>query len=1005
MTEENNGEYDCRKYMKEFDSQDLELGYASRFVRFQDLMRYRIHNVLLVSSLYDSFILGEDGQLYEMLLNEYIGMNLSHTPGLNRVSSGKKALQMARNSEIHYDLIITTLRLDDMHVLEFARKLRKDGIDIPIVLLTYDNRELNELVSSHDVSCFDKVFMWQGNFNILLAIIKCIEDILNAEHDTKLVGVQSIILVEDNVKFYSSYLPIIYRELLEQSQHVISEGVNLAHKILRMRARPKILLCNDYEEAWTYYKQYHETILGVISDVQFPRKGKSDPKAGLAFAKAVKTRHPDIPVLLQSFDSEREGEAHAVGASFLLKNSPMLLQQLRQFMTEYFSFGNFIFRMPDGSVVDQAADLRELRDCLKTIPDECLLFHAGRNHFSNWLKARTEFFLAHKLRPRKISDYKSTDELRAALISYLQEYRVEQKRGIIVDFDPDTFDPADSFARIGSGSLGGKGRGLAFAGTLMNTYEISKEFAKIQIGVPPSVIITTDIFDQFLDTNELRDLALNSTDEKEINRRFLEADLPTQVEWWLRGMLQKVTYPLAVRSSSLLEDSQYQPFAGVYETYMLPNNHEDIEVRFQQLCQAVKRVYASTFSNHAKGYIKATPYRLEEEKMAVIIQKLVGSRHKNYFYPDFSGVLRSHNFYPIEPLKSDDGIVSIALGLGAMVVEGGTTVRFCPKYPKHLIQFSTVKDALNHSQKEFYALEIPAPDTRIDAKAKPDLTKLNLSVAEKDNVLGVLGSTYSPENNVIYDGISRPGVRLVSFSGILKSGIFPLADILTYIMDLGRRGMSSPVEIEFSVNLSVAPGKPKEFSLLQMRPMVLHHEKSELKINNVPPEQTLCRSTQVMGNGIIDNIYDIVVVDREKFDRSKSMIVAREVGMFNLELTAAKRPYLLIGVGRWGSADPWLGIPVAYDEISGARVIVESGFRDMVVTPSQGTHFFQNLNAFKIGYFTTNDNKEGDMVDWQWLEAQKPVADRGMTRHIRCDKPLTVKMNGHKSEGIIIKPE
>ncbi len=990
--------------MKEYNSKDLELGYASRFVRFQDLMHYRIHNVLLVSSLYDSFILGEDGQLYEMLLNEYIGLNLSHTPGLQRVSSGKKALKMVRSSSVKYDLIITTLRLEDMHVLEFARKLRKAGVETPLVLLTYDNRELKGLVASHDVSCFDKVFMWQGNFNILLAIIKCIEDILNVKHDTNLVGVQSIILVEDNVKFYSSYLPIIYSELLLQSQHVLAEGVNLAHKILRMRARPKILLCDTYEEAWSYYRSYHDTILGVISDVQFPRKGVSDPKAGVAFARAVKKRHPDIPVLLQSFDQKQEKNAHKYGASFLLKDSPTLLQQLQAFMKEYFSFGNFVFRMPSGETVDEAIDLRDLRHKLQTIPDESLLYHSERNHFSNWLKARTEFFLAHKLRPRQISDFDSTDELRVHLISHLQEYRVSQKRGTIEDFDPETFDPDDSFARMGKGSLGGKGRGLAFAGTLINTYDVTKKFTNVEIDVPPSVIISTGIFDQFLDQNDLRDLALNGTDESVLEEKFLQASFSPQVEGWLKCLLDSVTYPLAVRSSSLLEDSQYQPFAGVYETYMVPNNHHDIDVRLTRLITAIKRVYLSTFSNHAKAYIKATPYRLEEEKMAVIVQKLVGSLHRDNFYPDFSGVLRSHNFYPIEPMKADDGIVSIALGLGAMVVEGGMTVRFCPKYPHHLMQFSTIKDALNHSQKEFYALEIPDPDADCDGVAPIDLSCLRLDVAEKDNVLGPLGSTYSPENNVLYDGLSRPGVRLVSFAGILKSDMFPLADILILLMELGRRGMNSPVEIEFSVNLSVPPGDPKQFRLLQMRPMVLHHEESELDISGIEDKDILCRSSQVMGNGLVEDIYDIIVVDKEKFDRAKSIEVAKQVGSFNLEMLSQECPYLLIGVGRWGSADPWLGIPVTWDEISGARVIVESGFKDMVVTPSQGTHFFQNLNAFKIGYFTINTTTGDDSIDWDWLESQEFITDKGMTRHIRLEKPLTIKMHGRKNEGVVVKP-
>ncbi len=990
--------------MKDYDLNDLEHGRGSRFVRFQDLMKFRINNVLLVSSLYDSFILGEDGQLYEMLVNEYIGLNLSQPPGLTRVSSGREALEQLREG-VKYDLIITTLRLDDMHVLEFAKQLRTSEDNTALVLLTYDNRELKELSSRPEIKYFNKIFMWQGNFNILLGIIKCIEDLANVEHDTNLIGVQSIILVEDNVKFYSSYLPIIYTELLRQSQHVISEGVNLAHKLLRMRARPKILLCTDYEEAWDYYVEYHESILGIISDVQFPRNGKSDPQAGVTFTQAVKKSHPDIPILLQSFDPRRESEAYEIGASFLLKNSPTLLQQLSHFMKEYFSFGDFIFRLPDGDVVGRASDLREMRDKLKTLPEESLLFHAERNHFSNWLKARTEFLLAYKLRPQKVTDFKSIDEIRQALISYLQEYRVSQQRGAIVDFDPENFDSEATFARIGGGSLGGKGRGLAFAGTLINSYDTTYKFKSVRIFVPPSVILATDVFDRFMELNDLSDFAIRETDEEAIISRFLKAELPSDIEIWLRAYLEQVDYPIAVRSSSLLEDSQYQPFAGVYQTFMLPNNHNDMEIRLRHLMSSIKRVYASTYSRHAKAYIKATPYRLEEEKMAVILQRLVGSSYGRYFYPDFSGVLRSYNFYPVPPIQSEDGIASVALGLGRMVVEGGNTVRFCPAYPRHAIQFSTIEDTLDYSQKEFYAVEMIDKDVVYDPEDLSESVKLNLSIAEHDGVLGPMGSAYSHENNIIYDGISRPGMRLVTFSGILKTDIFPLADIMNEVMNLGRKGMSAPVEIEFSVCLNVSPNQPKEFCMLQMRPMVLRQEREELDIGGTPDENLICRCSQVMGNGLIDNIQDIVVINKEEFDRSKSVSVAREVGVFNLQFQAEKRPYVLIGVGRWGSADPWLGIPVTWDDISGASVIVETDFTDMRVAPSQGTHFFHNLNAFKIGYFTIGGERSDDFVDWDWLMSQKPKSTRGLISHLHFESPLTIKMDGHNNNGVIIKPE
>ncbi len=990
--------------MNDNNRESLDRSYRNRFAAFHELMRYRIRDVLMVSSLYDSFILGEEGGLYELLVNEYMGLNLSHPPEITRVSSGRQALdRVVRGAPV--DLILTTLHLEDMHAVEFARRVRAAGIRKPLVLLTYDNRELNDLISRHDVTPFDKVYLWQGNFRILLAIIKTIEDKRNLEHDTKLVGVQSIILIEDSVKFYSSYLPIIYTELMKHSHRVIEEGVNLTHKMLRMRARPKILLCETYEEAWQYFQTYHETVLGVISDVQFPHLGVADPRAGVEFAGEVKKSHPDIPILLQSNKAEMEAVAHEVGASFLLKNSPRLLHQLRQFMKQYFSFGDFVFCMPDGTEVDRAHNLHELEEKLHTVPDESLIFHAQRNHFSNWLKARTEFYLAHRLRPQKVTDFSSVAGLRKSLISYLHEYSQSQHRGTIVDFDPETFDAESGFTRLGGGSLGGKGRGLAFLDTLLNMSRIRDEFKGISIDVPPTVIIETDVFDSFVERNELGDFALESSDDTKILMEFLKAPLPDHIIPWLREMLKTVTYPLAVRSSSLFEDSQYQPFAGVYETVMVPNNHRDLDIRLQELLSAIKRVYASTFYNRAKGYFKATPYRLEEEKMAVVIQKLVGSHHENRFYPDISGVARSHNFYPVGPMKADDGIVSIALGLGVIVVEGGLTIRFCPRYPKHQVQFSSVEDVINYSQRDFFALDIPSPDADYSPLAEPRLIQPGLHMAEKDGVLGTIGSTYSADNDAIYDGISRKGLRIISFASILKYDYFPLAAILDRLLDLARWGMSAPIEIEFSVNLSVPKGQPTQFRVLQLRPMVVSHEREQLDLDAIPGDRLICRSGQVLGNGLISTVRDIVMVNFDTFDRSRLVEVAREVAKFNLELTEEARPYLLIGIGRWGSADPWLGIPVTWDEISGARAIVETGFREIKVAPSQGTHFFQNLNAFQVGYFTVNANTESEFLNWDWLNAHPVYKQRTLTRRLKFDSPIEIRMNGHSSSGIIIKPK
>jgi CheY-like chemotaxis protein len=982
----------------------VEHGYGNRFQGFQNLMRLRIRDILLVSSLYDLYLFEEDGRLYELIRNEYQGLNLSHSPELTRVSSGQDAISLAME-ESRFDLIITTLHIEDMHPLSFAKLVKKSGLNIPVVLLAHDNKELKYLLLNPEINVFDKVFIWQGDFRIIIAMIKYLEDKMNVEHDSKIVGVQNVIFIEDNIRYYSSFLPIIYTEMLSQSQRLISEGINLTHKFLRMRARPKILLCSNYEEAADYFKKYKDLCLGIISDIDFPRKGKQDPEAGIRFAKAVKKEHPDIPVLLASTNPKNQSEAENVEASFILKDSPTLLNELRQFMNQHFSFGDFVFKTKNGVEVARANNLKALEDSLKEVPIESITFHAERNHFSNWLKARTEFGLAHQLRPRKVSDYPNHEALREDLIVSLQNYRSMRQRGIITDFNKETFDPESSFARIGGGSLGGKARGLGFVNTLINDYNVRDTFENVNISVPAAVVLGTEIFDRFLDDNNLRSFALNCNDDAEITKRFLEAEnFPEDILGELAGFLQLIHTPLAVRSSSLLEDSQYHPFAGVYETYMLPNNQSNPLIRLNDLLNTIKRVYASTFYQAPKNYIKITSYRLEEEKMAVIVQKMVGSKHQNRFYPHFSGVAKSYNFYPLPPQKSTDGIVSAALGLGKWVVDGGLTVRFCPKYPTDLIQFYSAKDALENSQGEFYALRLDETNRFVETTHDTLVETFNLSVAEKDGTLNSVGATYSHDNDMIYDGLSRQGARLVTFGPILKNKLFPLSSILELLLDMGTWGMGTPVEIEFAVNLS-PPAMKKDFGVLQMRPLVVSHEVDNLDIEFNNSENLICESNQVLGYGIMQDIFDIVFVDYHTFNRAKSREVAAEVASFNQKLIDQKRPYLLIGVGRWGSLDPWLGIPVTWEQIAGARAIVETSFKDMSVEPSQGSHFFQNITSFMIGYFTVNNNSEKGFVDWDWLISQEPVEVKEFTRLIRFNKSIVIKMNGHQNKGIIMKPE
>jgi CheY-like chemotaxis protein len=983
----------------------IEHGYGTRFQGFQNLMRHRIRDVLLVSSLYDLYLFEEDGRFDELISAEYQKLNLSHSPELTRVSSGKEAIVLAKE-ERRFDLILTTMHVEDMTAVRLAEQARETGITIPIVLLAYDSRELKDLRAHNYTDAFDRVFVWQGDFRLIVSIIKHLEDRMNVDHDTRLVGVQSILFIEDNIHYYSTLLPILYTELLNQSQRLISEGINLSHKFLRTVARPKIMLCQTYEEAWQFYETYREHILGVISDIDFPREGKPDHGAGIRFAKAARSRNPELPILLQSLTSDYETQAKDLKVSFMTKGSPNPALHLRQFMTEYFSFGDFVFRTPEGYEVGRAADLKSLREQLEYVPDESIRFHAERNHFSNWLKARTEFWLAHKVRPRKVSDFPTVADLRRDLIASLGAYTRLQQRGLITDFKKDSFDPDTSFARIGGGSLGGKARGLGFVNTLINNYDVRRQFEGIQIAVPPAVVIGTDLFDRFLDENNLRKFALECTDNAEITRRFIETGIfPEDLLGDLASFLHLVREPLAVRSSSMLEDTQYHPFAGVYQTYMIPNNHPDPFVRLGQLVTAIKRVYASTFYNAAKDYFKVTDYRLEEEKMAVIVQRMAGAPHGTRFYPDFSGVAKSYNYYPVPPQKPLDGIVSVALGLGKTIVDGGITVRFCPKYPNHLLQFFSAREALHTSQTEFFALDLSSGPGSPEETRDVQVRTFDLDAAEEDGSLQFLASTYSPENDALYDGLSRRGPRVVSFAPILRNKILPLPTILELLTDMGSWGMGSPVEMEFAVTMSERRGLPRDFALLQLRPLGLSKDTDPLEMEEVSSDKLICRSTQVLGHGVSNDLYDIVVVDMDRFNRAKSKDASYEVMHFNEKLLAEKRPYLLIGVGRWGSLDPWLGIPVKWDQISGAKVIVEAGFKDMEVDPSQGSHFFHNITSFRISYFTVNSTTQDGFVDWVWLRSIQSVEEKQFVRHIRMEKPIVAKVDGHRNRGIILKPE
>ena len=970
---------------------------------FQDLMPYRVQDILLVSSLYDAFTLQEDGRLNELVMSEFIDVDTYHTPHITHVSSGAEAVAKAR-AQRRFNLVITTIYPGDMDATVLAQKLAEAGLDVPVLVLAYDHRELTDFVARADLSRIDRCFLWQGDARILLAMVNYVEDQRNVAHDTATTGVRVVLLVEDSIRYYSSLLPTVYTEIIRQSAHALGEGSNLSHKLVRLRARPKILLCTSYEEAWAQWTTYREHVLGIITDVEFPQGGTVERDAGFALARAVRAQEPDVPILMQSGRTEYFVRAAEAGLPFVLKGSPTMLHELHGFILEHFAFGDFVFRLPDGREVGRAEDLRGLEAQLATVPVESLVNHGERNHFSTWLAARAEFGLSHRLRARKISDYPSLEDLRADLINSIAVYRDDQTQLQVGDFDREIFDASvPFFARIGGGSIGGKARGLAFVRRLVGLYGVNRRFRGVHVGVPRAVVLGTDVFDRFLADNELMDFAIHATDDAELRRRFIAARLPDDVLADLDAFLRQARWPLAVRSSSLLEDSQYQPFTGVYDTFMLPNRHPDHDERLARLIEAVKRVYASTFLQNAKAYLRATPYRLEEEKMAVIIQKVVGAEHGSRFYPDFSGVARSYNYYPAAPLRAEDGVAAVALGLGRAVVEGGRVLSFCPRAPRNLIQFSSVDDIVANSQRQFWAVEFGEDDGGSPEHGMRE-TCFDLDAAEEDGTLSALGSTYSPENDAVYDGVSRAGVRLVSFASILKHNAFPLAPLLTELLEIGASGMNRPCEMEFAVRLG-RHGEAHEFGFLQLRPLVLSRESTELEIGDADPASMVCRSPRVLGDGVVDTLRHVVVVDSLRFDRSQSMEAAGAIARLNASLVERGLPYLLIGVGRWGSSDPWLGIPVRWEEISGARVIVESGFRDFRVTPSQGSHFFQNLVSFQVGYFTTNPDFGDGFVDWDWLAAQPAVSEDGHVRLLEFERPLVVRMNGRKSEGVILKPQ
>ncbi|MEO8083429.1 MAG: PEP/pyruvate-binding domain-containing protein [Ardenticatenales bacterium] len=981
---------------------DLEAiveAYDFQTSQLQTLLSYRVRRVLLVASLYDSYTLSEGAHLAELIVTTYQSLSLEGPPEITRVSTRARALEVLASRP--FDLVISIAAVNDLGASEFGIQAKSIYPAVPVFIMAYDMRELFGIPGGPGaIPNVDGALLWRGDVRLFLAIIRLVEDRRNAEHDARVGGVRSIILVEDSIPFISSYLPLVFSALTRQTDQLIAESLNLDQRLLRRRLRPRLRLATTFEEGWALYQASQDHVLAVISDVRFPRGGVDDNEAGLKLLRQIRAVDAETPLLLQSSQDRFAAAAKTLGAAFVNKNSPTLLTDFNDFMLDRLGFGDFVFRDPDGAEVARAADVDALLRVLPTIPDDVLVGHAQRNGFSNWLMARTEFALASELRTLHVDDFPTTGDMRLFLIDRLQQIRDAQRSGQVVDFAAARADARDTFVRIGSGSLGGKGRGLAFTFDLLSRGDIARDLPRIRLFVPTTAVLATDVFDAFVGP-DLQSFALRESDDHAILSRFLDTALPRHVSADLAAFLERADQPLAVRSSSLLEDSHHLPAAGVYPTHMLPNNAATPQARLAALEAAIKHIYAATYFTAAKAYFAATPNRVEDEKMAVVIMQIVGDRHGDVVYPHFSGVAQSHNFYPVRAMKAEEGIATVALGLGKTVVDGGRAVRFSPAHPEWLPQMSVPEDILANAQRTFWALDVTRPASFHTPEPESALVELGLADAERHDTLWPVASVYVPDNDAVYDGLSRPGVRLVTFAPILKHHLLPLCETLQRLLQLGTLGMSGPVEVEFAVCLRPSPA-PHEFAFLQIRPLVLGTAAQAIDLTAIAPEDAFIAGSQALGVGRTIEVADIVSVRRDVFDRQHTPDIALEVAAINAELVAAGRPYLLIGPGRWGTADRWLGIPVAWRDIAGARVIVECDLAGIPVEPSQGTHFFHNMTSLGIGYFTASE-RHGAHIDWTWLDDQPVGRETTWVRHHRLAEPLEVLIDVRSGEGAVLK--
>ncbi len=968
---------------------------------FANLMNKRIYNVLLIATKYDSFMLEDDGRVDEQIFNEYTSLSLRYPPRFTQVTTEEEALNELKNR--NFELIICMPNMDNRDIFAAASEIKVHYPNIPIVVLTPFSKEVSKRIANEDLSAIDYVFSWLGNSELLLAIIKLIEDKMNAPDDTASVGVQIILLVEDSIRFYSSALPHLYKFVLEQSQMFAKEALNDHQRTLRMRGRPKIKLARNYEEAVRIFDQYRDNMLGIISDMSFMHNGVKDPYAGYKFGQYVRKTGLIIPFVLESSEASNHVYAKELNASFIDKNSKSYPQDLKKKIMQRFGFGDFVILNPHTKEeIMRIKDLKDLQKKVFQIPDDSLVYHLSRNHFSRFFYSRAMFPPAEVLKHVDVSDYKDMDEARKLIFDLIVQYRRMKNTGVVAVYQKDRFDEYSNFARIGDGSLGGKGRGLAFIGAMVKRYP-KLESDNFAVNIPKTVVICTDIFDEFMETNELYPVALGDADDETILRYFLRASLPSRLIEDLMAFFDVVKSPIAVRSSSLLEDSHYQPFAGIYSTYMVPKIEEKYDM-LRTVSDAIKAVYASVFYEDSKAYMTATSNLIDQEKMAIVLQEVVGSRYNDHFYPTMSGVARSLNFYPIGNEKAEDGIANIALGLGKYIVDGGQTLRFSPRHPHSILQMSTMDFALRETQTRFYALDLKNMAEAFSVDDAFNLVKLGLKDADAEGSLKYIVSTYDPYDQIIRDGYYPGGRKILSFVNILQHDVFPLADTLDQILRIGQQEMGRPVEIEFAVNMAPSDHTRATFYLLQIRPIVDNKEIMDEDLSLVKNEETILSSTSVLGHGIVGDVQDIIYVKTGAFNSSNNQLIAYEIEKMNRSFTDQEKGYVLVGPGRWGSSDSWLGIPVKWPHISNARVIVECGLENYRVDPSQGTHFFQNLTSFGVGYFTVNPFKGDGWFDEAFLNAQPAVEETEYLRHVHFDAPITIKMDGKKSLGVVLKP-